>query len=454
MLITLTNIPFNGYTQDINLLTIHKSKFNKDSLLREINLKKESRMKNIKNENSHFYSDIRKEYDIRTSQINNLLSQDIIFQNDSIGKYLQDILEKIESNNPFLGKRYNILLSIDLEPNAYSIGEGIIIINTGLLTKYKNGGDLAFIICHEISHDYLNHSINGMITRLKIKKEKDYEKRYRKLRKDRYGKSTNYKNLYDELAKSINVYSKKNELEADSLGCVLLKNAGYNSFHAINSLSILKHCDDYYNDKPIDIVKSFHSSNYPFKNEWLITDTHTKKVQDFNEENDSLRTHPDCAARIFNIISNFSPSKKGFISEDNFKQQTEIANLENLNYLYKQKNYTLSLYFALYLRTYLPKNDYLTMVICHCMQKIGSSLKEHTFSKVVPMPNPDYDVDLNLFINFIHNLEYNDFKNLTLEYYNNNIADISDSKYKSYAKIYANSVGLSDAELIKKFEIK
>ena len=55
--------------------------------------------------------------------------------------------------------RYPITLSLLAcpEPFAYSIGNGVIIFSHGMVRSLRYESELAFVIAHEIAHDYLDH---------------------------------------------------------------------------------------------------------------------------------------------------------------------------------------------------------------------------------------------------------------------------------------------------------
>jgi len=53
---------------------------------------------------------------------------------------------------------WQIFVLNDLEPNAYSLGSGIIVISKGLIKHTGTEAELAAILCHEMSHVLLGHN--------------------------------------------------------------------------------------------------------------------------------------------------------------------------------------------------------------------------------------------------------------------------------------------------------
>ncbi|MBL0008948.1 MAG: M48 family metalloprotease [Saprospiraceae bacterium] len=43
------------------------------------------------------------------------------------------------------------------EANAFSLGEGLILVSTGLLARMPDVSQVAFVLSHEIAHDAMNH---------------------------------------------------------------------------------------------------------------------------------------------------------------------------------------------------------------------------------------------------------------------------------------------------------
>jgi len=56
-----------------------------------------------------------------------------------------------------------IFIAADLSPNAFSLSDGTIIINAGLLTALRSNAELQAIIAHEIAHVVMDHSVTQLL---------------------------------------------------------------------------------------------------------------------------------------------------------------------------------------------------------------------------------------------------------------------------------------------------
>lgn len=135
--------------------------------------------------------------------------------------YLQQLLDNIIASNPELKKdKINIHFSRATSPNAYSVGDGTLIVQMGLFSCLNNEAELVSVICHEVSHFKLNHR-NASIKR---HYENLYSKETRKEEREIVRMKYNKQKLAENFMKDI-VYSRKNksrihEREADSLGFI------------------------------------------------------------------------------------------------------------------------------------------------------------------------------------------------------------------------------------------
>ena len=161
-------------------------------------------------------------YELRKENLIDEIHSDNFLFGTIYNEKLTQLVKNIQANNPdYDFSKINILLGRSAIPNAYSVGEGTIVINIGLLSQLKNMDQIAFVVCHELAHFYLNH---GNINLLKLKKEITYLK-------------TDFKKtdllLYNRNQEKINILikhkyikmsqSRNNEFEADSLGFSIYK---------------------------------------------------------------------------------------------------------------------------------------------------------------------------------------------------------------------------------------
>ena len=131
--------------------------------------------------------DYKAVYESRFELISSLMKSSRLVAEPDAHAYLQKILDRIVSVNEELKPlEVRLVFSRDSWVNAYSVGEGTLIVNAGLLIRLKNEAELAFVLCHELAHYYLDHSaksIQKMISTAKTQPDgKPVIKRHRRYR--------------------------------------------------------------------------------------------------------------------------------------------------------------------------------------------------------------------------------------------------------------------------------
>jgi hypothetical protein len=104
-------------------------------------------------------SDIIKMYELRYNSNKDLVTREMYIFDSLSQNYLSFIVDQIaQSNDDFDFSDIKPVLNRSPVANAFSVGEGTLVINIGLLKEIKIQDHLVFIICHEIAHYLLEHS--------------------------------------------------------------------------------------------------------------------------------------------------------------------------------------------------------------------------------------------------------------------------------------------------------
>jgi hypothetical protein len=242
-----------------------------------------------------YKSDIKEFYKIRyTSSLQRIENGHLLFHRD-VNAYLNSIFLSIASANvKFDFTKVKVLMSKYTWPNAFSVGDGTLILNIGLLSSLKNESQLAFVICHEAAHFFLDHSNEDFIRRFNSAHSSEFKAKIKAVENAEYYKSTKLKTLIKANLYSERNHSRLHEYGADSLGVELYLNAGYDISDVISTLYLLEKLND-----PVDLDLNL----YDILN--IDTVAYSKSsliVQDKDKEdvlhNDSVKTHPDCKQRI------------------------------------------------------------------------------------------------------------------------------------------------------------
>ena len=119
----------------------------------------QNKNKLISSVGNEYKKDYQEIYEARFSEVSKLLQSTRTVTDKDAHNYLQSLLKKITDVNPELkAKEIRLLFSRDWWPNAFSMGEGTLVVNAGLMIFLDNEAELVFVICHELAHFYLDHS--------------------------------------------------------------------------------------------------------------------------------------------------------------------------------------------------------------------------------------------------------------------------------------------------------
>ncbi|SHJ64942.1 Peptidase family M48 [Reichenbachiella agariperforans] len=129
------------------------------------------------------------------------------YASDTISRYANQVMRELASNAKLEVFTMGVLIAWDSEVNAFSPGQGSVVLNNGLLAQLTTEEELAFVIAHELAHIELDHVLTSIknIERIKVEIQ-NLQKAYRKslLKYDVYTLVlTDLREEFYEMAKSI-----------------------------------------------------------------------------------------------------------------------------------------------------------------------------------------------------------------------------------------------------------
>ncbi|MDQ3109414.1 MAG: M48 family metalloprotease [Bacteroidota bacterium] len=197
----------------------------------------------------------------------------------------------------------------------------MIIIEMGLMARLQNEGQLAYILCHEISHYKYNHIFRDF----KYIKTSDSQRNF-------------------EMDKYLS-FSRTLEHEADSLGFILFKKTGYAFDDAITVFDILDKSEQaIYQDRFSPFY--FAHDNYIFPQ----TLTLDSLVIVATDSSDVASTHPLALKRKAAIIKMVPDSGKNethfIISKESFRYLKQLVIIEMCTLYMESQNFVGTIYHA------------------------------------------------------------------------------------------------------------
>ena len=380
-------------------------------------------LKEEKNETRSFKRDeINKIYDVWGKRLRRMVLKKELIKDDSLQQFLENIVDRLENNTSIQNKQKIILIHKNPSVNAVSCADGTLLIFIGIMSKITSESQLAFAIAHEIAHFELQHirkKITSLVERDLLSKEKENLKQ---LFSDR-GSTENMEALR-ELWYAETSFSREHELEADSLGFAIFKNAGYSQHQATILLSLLDETK-LPNDPEFDFILQFDLKEYPLKEEWFkkrLSVFKSKPVDLFFLE-DSLHTHPDIEYRkeILNQYVQDRQSPLDYQPVAFVGACILTAKFEAIESAYSNEQYDLCLYLALKLRTFYPQNSYLVSMISKVLIGLCEA-KDFTydFGLLLPKKTTYYNEELRFVNDFLNNLKKDELGDIAYFFLNDN----------------------------------
>ena len=146
--------------------------------------KQNSLIASLGKENKEDYKDI---YKIRFEQVAQTLQSSRTVTAPEVHQYLQEILKQIVDVNEELKPLHiRMVFSRDAWPNAYSMGEGTLMVNAGLMVFLDNESELVFVLCHELAHLYLDHSEKTIKKNVTKFNSDEFKNEIKRLSKEQY----------------------------------------------------------------------------------------------------------------------------------------------------------------------------------------------------------------------------------------------------------------------------
>lgn len=167
-----------------------------------------------------------------------LLSGRVLFQ-DSVSRYIAAVADRLLRNRPELRAELRFYAVRSSAVNAFATGNGIILVNLGLIAHLDNEAQLAFILSHEIAHYVKQHSLGIFL------QSREEGPNHRSLEKAA---------AVEALLIRQNLYSREAEAEADRWGTRLYLSSGYDLDAVVGAFNILQQANHPFAEKDLDLL--------------------------------------------------------------------------------------------------------------------------------------------------------------------------------------------------------
>jgi len=374
-----------------------------------------------------YKKDYKEIYESRFMTVADLLQSSRPVTEPHANSYLQSVLQKIIDVNPELkGREIRLMFSRDWWPNAYSIGEGTLVVNAGLMIYLNNEAELAFVLCHELAHLFLDHSNKAIEKHVQTVNSEAFKKEIKRLEKEQYRVNQQLEALLKPILMKNRSHGRENEAEADRYAFIFMKKTGYDC-SAINScLAMLGHVDDTSSFKPLDVEQAFNFPEYSFKKKWIQKETvlFSELKEDDSplskKEKDSLKTHPDCDKRIQLLKDSVAMLQGGgelfLVNEQLFNQLKKDFYVEIAEQQYRNKNLSRNLYYSLLMLQREEYAPYALFSIARTLNNMYEGQKDHRLGAMTEGETRGYKQDYNLLLRMISRLKLDEIASLSYQF--------------------------------------
>ena len=283
-----------------------------------------------------------------------------------------------------------ILIGRSPTANALSLGNGIFIINVGLLELLSDRQELAFVFAHELAHDQLRHLYAKLDARAALSDQLGQREFRRQMKKAiRKGRTEEVAGQLQEIVYGQRRHSRAHEVEADSLGLLFLRSTGAPAAAAGQTLAKLK-TDPFYATDSIDLRRALHVTDYPFKARWvkeedlLFGGEFGEQESESFWDHDSLRTHPALDDRILRVDSLLDTGPSD--GDGQPQPWVEWAARECAESYLAEGATAHALYTALKLLQRRSDDTYLHALVGRSLLATCQAIEDHDFDRCVPPP--------------------------------------------------------------------
>ncbi|MBS1557274.1 MAG: M48 family metallopeptidase [Bacteroidetes bacterium] len=343
-------------------------------------------------------------------------------------KYLADsalqnqvdrVWNRLLTHNTLSYEPGEVLISNAADINAYSFGEGTIIVTIGLLARLRNESQLAYTLAHELAHYELNHTLLNIAKQIEQTDHPQVEAALANIRAGNIS-SKDY-SIVKAWVFATTHFQRQEEVAADSLGFIFFKNAGYRQDQANGLLKLLDSAQWAKHHPGEALFYPLSFSGFPFKPQWL-KEHKTSTVKDSLKEIflDSLRSHPHIRERLA-ALSKIKVSAQGrlyFTDSSRFQRVVQKAEFQCVQSAFENNRFDQTLFYALQLKPDHPGNQYITTLIGRVLLSLNIQRRNSTAYRYVPGSSLLYRHDGKAVINFLNNIDLRDLSEITFRFIN------------------------------------
>ncbi|MBI3509338.1 MAG: M48 family metalloprotease [Bacteroidetes bacterium] len=277
-----------------------------------------------------------------------------VLYNDSLSNYVQKVGDEVLKNDSVTRSQLHFYVYKSADPNAYTSATGTILITVGLLAQLENEAQLAFILCHEITHYRNEHMLKGYLNREELKNKDNTP--------------------YYLLQSSALSYNQEQELEADMQGFQLFMQSSYSKKEALRSFDVLEYANFPFDDVPFDTT--FFNMDY-IKIPAGYYEKNVDPIYTDDNYNDVGSTHPNVRKRrmalmtVLDTVKN-KDGKLFVVSKNEFLSTRELSRYEICRLYLEDRDYPNAIYASYMMLQKHPDDIYFKKIIGRSLYNLAA----------------------------------------------------------------------------------
>ncbi|MEM9259579.1 MAG: M48 family metalloprotease [Bacteroidota bacterium] len=341
-----------------------------------------------------------------------------------IGTYLTDLMKRIATANT-LDVDPIVLLRRTQQANAASMGNGIFAVNLGLFQNLSTEERLAFVLCHEMAHDQLEHMQHNLLDY--CQREEGLADTRKQLSRRRVLRNRKRRRALASTIRS-RVYTtyrqrRLHELAADSLGLAYFRKLKVSMAGAQNALDGLG-ARDLAHLRDVDFVELLKTEGYPIKEKWLAEPAamfggsfggQEAPVEGF-WESDSVSTHPNVEERVVRLYEVIASSKADTTLAETPHSWLPVVDRELIRAQLESGVSGLAFVNALRILAAEPDRTDLQALVGESLLKTYQAIEQHDFDEAVPPPAYFREPNARKAARMLRQMRKSELKKLTLAY--------------------------------------
>lgn len=414
----------NSFSQDNDVVDSDAKAYSKN-LSEEYVAHYESFLENLRAQiaDRKTYKYVHSRYERIFTMLNEEIAENRATNIPEVSDLIKELLTEIRNGNPSVPDNISVLILRENIPNAYTLGDNVIFINTGLFYYMNSEDNIAAVLCHEIGHILLKHSLKAMIYNYQKDKENvdDVKSvRNKQINKTDYALRLLKNTLYEGWEQK-----REHEKQADSIGYELYKNTSYRRGAFTEAIEVLDRYDTLSNDDvDMAVYKQFFDlPKQAFKDKWLESEDFSSYNYDGYKpmlDEDSTSSHPEGIERITYLENLYPESESGATVIDSMAQYNVIRTLAGaqvLPNLYFNERYGEIVYICLAHLSKYPEDELHRYWMGKSLQRIYEARRDYQLNKYLETVSPKEQTESYMrFLSFMWNLKLEELKMIS-EYY-------------------------------------